>query len=455
VLTHPSVRPAVARLGREVAARLVRETIAEQRLSPTARVEGKVTLEAVCRAVLDREERLRAPALRRVLNATGIVVHTNLGRAPLGRAAAAHLAAMAEGYTNLEFDLGSGKRGSRQSHLRDLLRVLTGADDVLVVNNNAAALLLVLQTLASRREVVVSRGELVEIGDSFRIPDVMKAGGARLVEVGSTNRTHLSDYQSAIGPRTAVLFKAHTSNYRTVGFCAAVPLDELAALARAHGLVCVYDLGSGMLRRPQGVDLGDEPSLAETLAAGADLVTCSGDKLLGGAQAGLVAGRRDLVARLARAPLMRALRPGRLTFAALEAVMRQYLDEARMVAETPVFRMLARTSPELRQSAERLADLLRGKGIAVEVVPSQGQVGGGALPGVSLPGWAVKVVPAGRGRRTGQATALAQALLRNHPPVLAVLREGHLLLDVRTLQDEELVPAALAVGRLLERIPPR
>jgi len=450
VLTAPSVRPTVARLGHEAAARRVRETIEEWRRNRVESARNDVTLEAVCRAVIEREERLRAPALRRVLNAAGIVVHTNLGRAPLSREAAAHLAAVAEGYPNLEIDLGSGKRGSRQSHLRDVLRALAGAEDVLVVNNNAAALLLVLQTLARRREVIVSRGELVEVGDAFRIPDVMQAGGARLVEVGSTNRTHLSDYQTAIGPRTAMLFKAHTSNYRTVGFCAAVPLAELAALARTHGLLCVYDFGSGMLRRPQGVDLGDEPSLAETLAAGADLVTCRGDKLLGGAQAGLIAGRRDLVARLARAPLMRALRPGRLTLAALDSVMRQYLDEPRLVAETPVFRMLARPAQELRRSAERLAELLRDKGIAVEVVPSQGQVGGGALPGVPLPGWAVKVIRTRRGRGSRGATALAHSLLQNDPPVLGILREGQLLLDVRTLQDEELLPVALAVASYQE-----
>jgi L-seryl-tRNA(Ser) seleniumtransferase len=449
ILTHPLVRPVVARVGHEMGARLVREAIERWPLDAPSSKSKTAILEAVSRSVVEREQELRRPSLRRVLNGTGIVVHTNLGRAPLGETAARHLAAVAQGYTNLELDLDSGKRGNRQCHLRDILCLLTGAEDVLVVNNNAAALLLVLRALAFRREVVVSRGELIEIGDSFRLPDILSMSGARLVEVGSTNRTHLADYQGAIGPRTALLLKAHTSNYRTIGFCASVGVRELADLARARGVPCVYDLGSGMLQRPSGVPLGDEPSVAESLAAGADLITCSGDKLLGGAQAGLIAGRGDLVAQLAQIPLLRALRPGRLTLAALDVVARQHLDGSRLRDENPAFRMLARSPEELRESAEHLMGLLRTLGVEAEIVQSQGQVGGGALPGVLLPGWAVKLGGLRRSRGAGSPSAVALALLRGDPPLLAVLREGELVIDVRTLQDEELVLVAKAIHAVL------
>lgn len=451
VLTHESVRPIVARLGSEVATRLVRATIDRWHAEPGASCSAVEALEAVCREVVARDRRLRGPLLRRVINATGIVVHTNLGRAPMSAAAAAHVATIAQGYSNLEFDLERGKRGNRQDHLRDVLCLLTGAEDVLIVNNNAAALLLVLRAFAARREVVVSRGELIEIGDSFRLLDVMSASGARVVEVGSTNRTHLADYAAAVGRRTALLLKAHTSNFRMMGFGASVSVKELSALARERAVPCVYDLGSGMLRRPDGVPLGDEPSVAEALAAGADLITCSGDKLLGGAQAGIVAGRRDLVARLARTPLLRALRPGRLTLAALEAVARQYLDEGTLRTENPTFRMLARAPEELRRAAERLRDLLRDVDVAAEVVPSEGQVGGGALPGVALPGWAVALTLPRRPRGGLARGGVYRALLRGVPPVVAILREGRLVLDVRTVQDDELLHLPVAIRAALAR----
>src|ERR671911_251554 len=309
----------------------------------------------------------RRPRLRRTLNATGVIVHTNLGRAPLAEAALARVAEIGRGYSNLEYDLAAGARGSRQDHLADLVRRLTGAEAALVVNNNAAAVLLALAALAEGREVLVSRGELIEIGDGFRIPEVLARSGARLVEVGTTNRTRASDYEGATGPETALLLRVHQSNFRLVGFAEQPSVGELARVARARELVLVDDLGSGAL-----VDVEGEPTPAASLAAGADLVCFSGDKLLGGPQAGIVAGRADLVERLRRHPLHRALRSDKLTLAALEGTLALYLDRPQ---EIPVLRMLREPADAVRARAERLAAATGG---AVEKTVAR--VGGGALP---------------------------------------------------------------------------
>ena len=362
----------------------------------------------------------RRPALRRVLNATGVLVHTNLGRAPLPEAALERVRETA-GYSNLEYDLSSGSRGSRQDHLAPLLRRLTGAEAALAVNNNAAALLLALAALAEGREVVVSRGELIEIGDGFRIPDVLARSGARLVEVGTTNRTRAADYERAIGPGTALLLRVHQSNFRVVGFAEQPGAAELAAVARRHGLPLVDDLGSGAL-----VEIEGEPTPAAALAAGADLVCFSGDKLLGGPQAGIVAGRADLVERLRRHPLNRALRPDKLTLAALEGTLALYLDRPE---EVPVLRMLREPAEVVRARAERLAEAVGG---AVEETVAR--VGGGALPLADLPSFGCAV-----------EEELAAALRAHQPPVIAVVRDGRTLLDCRTLTDAEAAEVAAAV----------
>jgi len=365
--------------------------------------------------------RLRAPSLRRVLNATGVIVHTNLGRAPLGEAALARVAEVGAGYSNLEYDLGGGERGSRQDHLAGVLRRLTGAEAALVVNNNAAAILLALAALAEGREVVVSRGELVEIGDGFRIPDVLARSGARLVEVGTTNRTRVADYERALGPETAVLLRVHQSNFRVVGFTERPRLDKLAELARRHALPLVDDLGSGALVR-----IGDEPTPAESLRAGADLVCFSGDKLLGGPQAGIVVGRAEFVERLRRHPLQRALRVDKLTLAALEGT----LAESEQTA-IPVLRMLHEPIAAVRARAERLAARVGG-----EVEDTVARVGGGALPLAELPSAACAV-----------EEVLAELLRRAEPPVVALVRDGRTLLDCRTLTDAEADEVAAAVER--------
>ena len=366
--------------------------------------------------VLAELRAFRAPSLRRVLNATGVVLHTNLGRAPLAEQAIARVVETARGYSNLEFDLTSGTRGSRQDHVGPLLRQLTGTEAALVVNNNAGALLLALAALAEGREVVVSRGELIEIGDGFRIPDVLARSGAKLVEVGTTNRTRIADYERAIGPGTALLLRVHQSNFRVVGFAEQPRVDELAALAQRHDLPLLDDLGSGVLQSMPG-----EPSVRDSPA---DLICFSGDKLLGGPQAGIVVGRADLVERLRRHPLQRALRADKLTLAALEGTLRLYLDAPE---EIPVLRML-RT--DARGRAERLASLTGG-----ELEQTVGRVGGGAMPQVELESWAV-----------AHDESLAAPLRAADPPVLGIVRDGKLLLDCLTLADDEIDDVARAVA---------
>src|ERR671935_1851740 len=338
---------------------------------------GQYPGDLVERAVRELE-RARAPSLRRALNATGVIVHTNLGRAPLAEAALERALEVGRSYSNLEYDLSAGTRGSRQDHAASILRRLTGAEAALVVNNNAAAVMLALAALAEGREVLVSRGELIEIGDGFRIPDVLVRSGARLREVGTTNRTRAADYERAIGPETGALLRVHQSNFRLVGFTEQPTVADLAEVGKRHGLPLVDDLGSGVL-----TELADEPSAKQSLAAGADLVCFSGDKLLGGPQAGIVVGRADLVERLRRHPLQRALRADKLTLAALEGTLALYLDAPERV---PVVRMVREGPAAVRARAERLAAAVGG-----DVEETVARAGGGALPLAELPSYACAV----------------------------------------------------------------
>jgi L-seryl-tRNA(Ser) seleniumtransferase len=370
---------------------------------------------------------VRRPRLRRVLNATGVIVHTNLGRAPLAEAALSRVAETARGYSNLEFDVASGTRGSRQDHVAPILRRLTGAEAALVVNNNAGAVLLALAALAEGREVIVSRGELIEIGDGFRIPDVLARSGARLVEVGTTNRTRARDYEDAISSETAMLLRVHQSNFRVVGFTEQPRLEELAAVARRHDLPLVDDLGSGSLSASNTVLLAEEPSARDALAAGADLVCFSGDKLLGGPQAGIVVGNVELVERLRRHPLQRALRADKLTLAALEGTLQLFLDAREQI---PVIRMVEESAELVRARAERLAQLVGGT-----VEETVARVGGGALPLAELPSYACAV-----------EEQLAVPLRTGDPAVVGIIRDGRLLLDCRTLADADVTDVATAVA---------
>jgi L-seryl-tRNA(Ser) seleniumtransferase len=393
--------------------------------------------------VLARAEGLLAeaarPSQRPVFNLTGTVLHTNLGRAPLPEEAVGAAALAMAGPSNLEYDLETGGRGERDDHVRNRLRSLTGGEDALVVNNNAAAVLLLLNTLALRREVPVSRGELIEIGGAFRMPDIMARAGCRLVEVGTTNRTHLRDFEAAISRRTALLLKVHPSNYTIEGFTNTVADDELAALAHRHGLPYAVDLGSGSLVDLEAWGLPHEPTPRETLAAGADLVTFSGDKLLGGPQAGIVVGRAELVRKLARNPLKRALRLDKGRLAALEAVLRLYADPDRLSKRLPVLRLLSRTEAEIDALAQRLqpvvAAMLPGCTVAVE--PCRSQVGSGSLPVDRLPSRCLAIAPSGPERKAGGALIRLTEAFRALPiPVIGRIEGGRLRLDLRCLEDE-------------------
>ena len=378
------------------------------------------------------------PTLRPVVNASGVVIQTNLGRAPLSRAALAAMAEVGGGYSNLEYDLEAGGRGSRHEHVAELLRRLSGAEAGLVVNNNAAALLLILATFAAGREVVVSRGELVEIGGGFRIPDVLRQSGADLVEVGTTNRTYAADFDAAVGERTAMLLRVHTSNFRVVGFVHAPSLDELAAVARRRDVLFVDDLGSGSFLDTSRYSLAREPLVQESVAAGADLVCFSGDKLLGGPQAGIIVGRGGLVGRLKKHPLTRALRPDKITLAALGATLGHFLsDEAER--EVPVWRMIAQNPDEIEDRARAVIATLGPLGADIQIEDGRSAVGGGSLPGETL---ATRLLATPERPDAGR---LAARLRAGDPPVVARVDRDRLLLDLRTVlpEEDELLARAL------------
>ena len=386
-----------------------------------------------------RIARSTAPSLRPVINATGVVLHTNLGRALLAEAARAALERVASAYSNLEYELDSGERGSRYNHCAALLCELTGAEAALVVNNNAAALVLALNTLALGRDAVVSRGELVEIGDSFRISEIMERSGARLLEVGATNRTHRRDYEAAISAETGVLLKVHRSNFRISGFTSDVPLRELAQLGHAHGVPVLNDLGSGLLVDGRSFGLPAEPTPSDALRDGADLVTMSGDKLLGGPQAGIILGRRELIARLRRNPLCRALRVDKLTLAALEATLALYRDPEQARREIPTLRMLALEPEALAARAQAVADRLRQAGVRATTLPGESAVGGGAYPEATLPTTLVALDV------EAPADDVVRRLRGATPPVVARIQDGRVVLDLRTVAPEEEDPLVRAV----------
>ena len=372
-------------------------------------------------------ERDATPSLRRVFNATGVVLHTNLGRAPLADAALDAIREVSSGSSNLEYDIETGRRGSRYSHCVELLTRLTGAEDALVVNNCAAALVLSLSALAKKREVLVSRGELVEIGGSFRIPDIMSSAGVRLVEVGTTNRTHDDDYRRAITPKTGAIVKIHRSNFSIEGFTSEVSVERLAFIAGEHGLPVIHDIGSGLLIPLDDFGLTGEPTATAAVAAGATLVLMSGDKLLGGPQAGIILGARNAVAKLARNPLARAMRVDKLTLSALEATLRIYLDPERARAEIPVLAMLTAPVEEIVARAAAIAATLRDSGIEAMVVSTRSSPGGGAFPTAEIPSCAVAI---GSGL---DAATLERRLRQSAVPVVARVADGQLLLDPRSI----------------------
>ena len=401
------------------------------------------------RAEIDvRIQKLCAYSLRKTINATGVVVHTNLGRSVLSESVLQHVARIASGYSNLEYDLEHGRRGKRYSHVQRLINDITGAEASLIVNNNAAAVFVCLFALAKGREVIVSRGELVEIGGSFRVPDVMSNSGAVLREVGTTNKTHVYDYENAMNEKTALLMKVHQSNFRMVGFTETPSVERLAALGRKHGIPVMFDLGSGSLvdMKPYGIHI--EPTVQEILKAGADLVTFSGDKLLGGPQGGVIVGKKELIDIIAKNQLMRAVRVDKMTLAAFEATLHLYLDEERAKREIPTLRMLFMKPDEIRRRAQKIAARLRKTACAgaaeIGIVKDASQSGGGALSEILFDTYAVAIRP-----KSQTVNALEAKLRKQNPPIIARIKDEAVLLDARTILDEDFLPLSNGVAAAL------
>jgi L-seryl-tRNA(Ser) seleniumtransferase len=440
VLADAAVRRAAAELGSAAAAEAVRAELMERRAA-LRNGGADVSLASIAEAAAERAYASLRSSLRPVINATGVIIHTNLGRAPLSDAAIAAMAAVSRGYSNLEFALEAGERGSRYDHLEALLCRVSGAEAAIAVNNNAAALLLTLSALAQDGEVVISRGQLVEIGGGFRIPDVMAQSGAKLVEVGTTNRTYARDYEDAIAEATVALMRVHSSNFRVSGFVATASLEELAALARARGLLLLDDLGSGCLLDTRAYGLGQEPTPQDSIRAGADLVMFSGDKLLGGPQAGIIVGKRELVARLRRHPLARALRMDKASIAALNATLLHYA-KGEAEREVPVWRMISVPLTEVHARARRLARLI---GEGATVVDGRSMIGGGSLPEESLPTKLIALPAAGG----AELEALAKRLRLGETPVVGRIEDGRLLLDPRTVASRDHAALVRAVKAAL------
>lgn len=437
LLGTESVMNALSVYPRKLLVQAMRETAAKWRkmvkrgdFSKADLTEEKFIHDALSLA----EARINGP-LRPVINATGIILNTNLGRAPLSSPALVNLRRISGGYSNLEFDLEKGERGQRHVHAEEGLRRLTGAKSALVVNNNAAAVLLILDTFAKRKEVVVSRGELIEIGGSFRLPDVLKKSGAKLVEVGTTNRTYISDYEKAITDKTAILLKSHTSNYRVIGFVHRPPPEKLVRLAGRRKVMCVEDLGSGLLVDLREFGL-DEPTVPQAVKTGMDIVTFSGDKLLGGPQCGIILGKTKYIKELRSNPLMRALRVDKMTLSVLCATLQVYLYSDAPLHDIPHLRMIAEPESKVKARARRLSRMLGDTaGFEASVIPSSAAVGGGSCPGLDIRSWAVRLKP-----KRGSALKLSKLLRKKDPPVIATLSEDGVNLDMRTVLPHQMKP---------------
>ncbi|MGE5814114.1 MAG: L-seryl-tRNA(Sec) selenium transferase [Acidobacteriota bacterium] len=445
---RPAVRALEERFGHQAIVDALRAETETLRLSlasgaRSVPADAEAASAAIEQRVNARVELIIAASLGRVINATGVIIHTNLGRAPLSRAAAERVAELAAGYTNLEWDIDHGTRGARDTHAERLLCRLTGAEAAVVVNNNAAATMLILAALAAGREVLISRGELVEIGGGFRVPDVMAQSGAILREVGTTNRTRVSDYAAAINDRTGLILRVHPSNFQITGFTERASLEELVSLGERFGIAVAEDLGSGYLGVVAGMPpVAGEPEVRTSVAAGVDAACFSGDKLLGGPQAGLIVGKRDAVTRIRKHPLMRALRVDKMTYAALEATLQSYAT-GHVANEIPVARMIAMSRDEIAARASALAEKLRAAGYEAAVMDGSSTIGGGSAPGSQLPTVLVAIAP--RGESTDRLLARLRAA---RPPVVARIEADRVVLDLRTVdaRDDEIIMQVLTIG---------
>ena len=429
ILENDAVQEIVSLYKRDWVVELVRETI-DQARETISKGHACPTLPEIISTIKDRVALLTVQSPRRVINATGVIIHTNLGRSPLSDNAMEAALAASAGYSDLEFDLSSGKRGSRQSHLQSLLKEITGAEASLVVNNNASALLLGLSALADGKEVIVSRGEAVEIGGGFRVPDVMEQSGAVLIDVGTTNRTYVRDYANSLTPQTGVFLKAHASNFRVEGFTAEVSIGELVELGRVNDIPVIHDVGSGALLDTDKYGLAHEPTPQESISAGAGLVMFSGDKLLGGPQAGIISGDRALVEKLSRHPLARAIRIDKISLASLTATLMHYL-KGEAEAKIPIWKMISAHPDQIRLRAQKWKESLQ---VDAEIIESKSAVGGGSLPGETLNSWSLAIDSAGV---LGGAQALVTRLRENVPPIIARIEGDKVLLDPRTVMENE------------------
>jgi len=420
---------------RKTVLRAIREVIDSRRKAILNGAAAEVSIDAISQDIEKTINKLSAYKLRPLINATGVVIHTNLGRSILSDKAIDHVTRTARSYSNLEYEITTGKRGKRYSNIKDIIKELSGAEDAVVVNNNAAAVLICLDTFAKGKEVIVSRGELVEIGGSFRIPEVMAASGAILREVGSTNKAHLADYKNALCGSTALLLKVHQSNYRVIGFTQEVPIEQLVKIGREFRIPVVADLGSGCMIDLKKYGVHGEPTVQEVVSAGADIVTFSGDKLLGGPQAGIIVGREKFIQKIQKNPLLRAMRIDKMTLASLEATFMQYLDEEKALKQIPTLRMLTEPADMIKRRAKKILSSLK-KDIAghakLEVVPDESQAGGGSLPEINFPTFAISIRPSNI-----SVNELEKRLRLGSPPVIARIKGDALLIDARTVQDGE------------------
>lgn len=436
LLEEESVKKGIECYGRDIVVDAVRVEIEELRKfigMAESEEEAKTRIENLTERIMSRTEKMLRPNMRKVINATGTILHTNLGRAPISQEHMRHIAEIATGYSNLEYNLEAGRRGERYSHFEELLCKITGAEAAIAVNNNAAAVMLILSTMAKGGEVIVSRGELVEIGGKFRIPDVMEQSGASLVEIGTTNKTHYSDYEDAITDDTVALLKVHTSNYRIVGFTESVPVDELVPLGREHGIPVIEDLGSGVLIDLSRYGITYEPTVQDSVRNGADVVCFSGDKLLGGPQAGIIVGKKKYIDRMKKNQLMRALRIDKFTAATLEVVLKEYLSEERAVKNIPVLQLITKTFDEVAEEAGKLKDLLENLELDAEIgmEECESQIGGGSLPLERIPSMAVTIKPA------AISTAELEERMRYlDVPIIPRTYNDKIILDVRTIGEE-------------------